>query len=450
MSKIITLFFSLLLSFSVFARSGKIELSGKVLNHSVKTIAITHLNNQELVSTELNADGSFSMSVRIEDGYYFLKYGRNSTFIYLYPKDDLSVKFDANHFKSSLVFSGQGSIRNNYLVEKEDTAAELTKDLEAFYKVDESAYYENIAKVKNLQSDLLSTYKVENFFKAEELKSLEYERLLSIQNYKSSYRFYIGGEVTPSAGFYGPVKAVDLDNKDDYRKQPYYRYLVNSVWSKRIEAAPDVDAMLKVLHKVKSQEVAISLINGFYSKISSKEKRAKDYLDLIKRVTTHRPFIEAAEKRYQEVLNASGLAKGDVSPEFDYESFKGGSVSLEDLKGKYVYIDVWATWCAPCIKQIPYLRELEKRYHDKNIVFVSISVDKEDVKDTWKQMIADKQLGGIQLFADKSFDSAFMDAFGVNSIPRFILINPEGKIVDPEAPRPSFDKTRLMLDELLN
>ena len=65
-------------------------------------------------------------------------------------------------------------------------------------------------------------------------------------------------------------------------------------------------------------------------------------------------------------------------------------------------------------------------------------------------MIADKELGGLQLFADKSFDSAFMDAYAVHSIPRFILIDPEGKIVDTEAPRPSFDKTRVLLDELLN
>ncbi len=99
---------------------------------------------------------------------------------------------------------------------------------------------------------------------------------------------------------------------------------------------------------------------------------------------------------------------------------------------------------------MPYLKKLEKRYHDKNIVFVSISVDKKEVKPTWKQMVNDKELGGLQLFADKSFDSDFMNAFAVNSIPRFILIDPKGNIVDPEAPRPSFDKTRVLLDRLLN
>ncbi|WP_234953129.1 TlpA family protein disulfide reductase [Psychroflexus halocasei] len=425
-------------------------VSGQVKNHSATTISISHLNNQELISAKLEADGKFNMSVKTEAGYYFLKYGRNTAYIYLYPKDELSIVFDAKHFQSTLVFEGHGSIRNNYLAKKSEMDSELTKDLEAFYKVDEGTYLRNIEKVKSTHLSELSKHDIEKFFVNEEKKSLEYERLLSIQNYESNYKFYLGEEVSPSEEFYKPIENLKLDNNEDYKKQPYFRYLVNSVWSKRIEAANDVDGMLKVLRKVSSQDLAISLVNGFYSKISSNNERSKDYLDLIKRVTKHKPFIDAAEKRYQEVMSSKSLKEGDFSPEFSYEAVDGSIVNLSEFKGKYVYIDVWATWCAPCIKQSPYLKELEERYHSKNIVFVSISVDKEKFKDTWKQMIVDKELGGIQLFSDKSFDSEFMNAYAVNSIPRFILIDPEGKIVKTEAPRPSFDKTRKLLDELLN
>ena len=449
MNKTIITFFALFISMSLFAKSGKIVLSGHVKNATASSIMITYLNNQKLVSAELDADGNFNMSAKIEDGYYLLKYGRNTAYIYLYPKDELTLSFDAKHFENTLGFEGLGSARNNYLAERSRVDIELTKDLEAFYKVDEAGYLKNIENVKNTHKALLATYEVNSFFKIAEEKSLEYDRLLSIQNFKSNYKFYLGDDISPSKGFYEPVESLDLDNEDDYKKQPYYRYLVNSSWSKRIEAAPDVDGMLETLRMVPSQDVAISMINGFYSKISSNKERSKDYLDLIKLVTKDKRFIKAAEKQYREVVKSKGLSKGDTSPEFNYETVDGEMVSLSDLKGKYVYIDVWATWCGPCIKQAPYLKKLEERYHDKNVVFVSISVDKKEVKDTWKQMIADKQLGGLQLFADKSFDSAFMDAYAVHSIPRFILIDPEGKIVDTEAPRPSFDKTRDLLDELL-
>ncbi|MGB6269512.1 MAG: TlpA disulfide reductase family protein [Olleya sp.] len=70
------------------------------------------------------------------------------------------------------------------------------------------------------------------------------------------------------------------------------------------------------------------------------------------------------------------LPAGTASPTFEnYENFKGGTTSLSDLKGKYVYVDVWATWCGPCIGEIPSLQTLEKEYEEKNIAFVSISTD---------------------------------------------------------------------------
>jgi len=450
MNKLICTFVTIFITMTLFANSGEIILSGQVKNHSATSIKITDLNNRELIASELDVDGKFHMSANIDEGYYFLKYGRNTAYIYLYPKDMLNVIFDAEHFVSTIVYDGQGSKRNNYLAKKSEMSSQLTKDLEAFYKVDEVTYLKNIENVKNIHLTELSKYDVEKFFIKDEKKSIEYERLLSIQNYKSNYKFYLGDEISPSEGFYNPIKNLKLDNEKDYKKQPYFRYLVNSVWSKRIDAESNVNGMLQVLRKVPSQAIGISLVNGFYSKISSKNERSKDYLDLIKKVTKHKPFISAAEKRYQEAIESKGLKAGDVSPEFSYETIDGEIIKLSSLKGKYVYIDVWATWCSPCIKQVPYLKQLEERYHNKNIVFVSISVDKEEFKSTWKQVIIEKELGGLQLFSDKSFGSEFMSAYAVNSIPRFILIDTEGKIVDVEAPKPSFDKTKNLLDKLLN
>jgi hypothetical protein len=80
--------------------------------------------------------------------------------------------------------------------------------------------------------------------------------------------------------------------------------------------------------------------------------------------------------QYDKVSKMAKL-KGAPSPKFtNYENYNGGTTSLDDLKGKFVYIDVWATWCGPCKVEIPHLKEVEKEFHDKNIAFVSISVDK--------------------------------------------------------------------------
>lgn len=150
------------------------------------------------------------------------------------------------------------------------------------------------------------------------------------------------------------------------------------------------------------------------------------------------------------------LPKGAVSPIFvGYENFKGGKTSLKDLRGKYVYVDVWATWCGPCKAEIPALKEIEKKYHGKKIAFVSLSVDDdrshggswEKANENWKKFVADNNLGGIQLFAPEGWKSEFVQGYKINGIPRFILIDPNGKIVTPTAPRPSSDELIKLFDE---
>lgn len=152
------------------------------------------------------------------------------------------------------------------------------------------------------------------------------------------------------------------------------------------------------------------------------------------------------------------LPKGSPSPTFiNYESVDQKRVSLSDFKGRYVYIDVWATWCAPCIAEIPFLKALEHDYKEKDIAFVSLSIDDdkshigswEIAKEKWRTMIQEKSLGGYQLFAPEGWKSTFVMDYKIVGIPRFILIDKEGNIVSPDAPRPSSEKLRIILDELL-
>ena len=144
-----------------------------------------------------------------------------------------------------------------------------------------------------------------------------------------------------------------------------------------------------------------------------------------------------ALEEYDEVQFRDDLS-GKPSPTFtNYQNYKGGTTSLEDFKGRYVYIDIWATWCGPCITEIPDLKAIEKAYHDKNIAFVSISIDDEEGFDRWKKMVEQKELTGTQLFADKDWRSPFVKAYRISGIPHFILIDSEGKVVSANAPRPS-------------
>ena len=172
--------------------------------------------------------------------------------------------------------------------------------------------------------------------------------------------------------------------------------------------------------------------------------------------------IEPMLDYYKEYLGEAialkaEFAKGTPSPVFEnYENYDGTKTSLANLKGKYVYIDIWATWCGPCKAEIPSLKEVEANYHDKDIHFVSISIDDarthkdswEKANEDWKAMVADKELAGIQLFAPKGWETAFIEDYKVRGIPRFILIDPDGNVVTPDAPRPSSPDLIALFDEL--
>ncbi len=186
----------------------------------------------------------------------------------------------------------------------------------------------------------------------------------------------------------------------------------------------------------------------------------KTFTDLIDKSKLDKAFADKQKKdletnlgslkQYYEKGKANRKLNNTVSPPFDFENYAGGRVKLADLKGKYVYIDVWATWCGPCRAEIPFLKKAEEKYHGKNIEFVSISVDVPKDYDKWKTFVKEKELGGLQLLADNNWKSDFITAFSINSIPRFILIDPDGKVVDSDAMRPSNPKLIEKLDKLLN
>ncbi|CAM3574068.1 TlpA disulfide reductase family protein [Flavobacterium gelidilacus] len=159
--------------------------------------------------------------------------------------------------------------------------------------------------------------------------------------------------------------------------------------------------------------------------------------------------LNGLKSYYMQTLEAKKM-NGSASPDFNFENFKGGTTSLTDLKGKYVYIDVWATWCGPCRAEIPFLKEVEEKYEGKNISFVSLSIDRVSDREKWSKFIIEKELGGIQLLAEADWKSKFVQDYKINGIPRFILIGPNGEIISADAPRPSSTSLVELFDSVLN
>jgi peroxiredoxin len=132
------------------------------------------------------------------------------------------------------------------------------------------------------------------------------------------------------------------------------------------------------------------------------------------------------------------LTSGQPAPDFTLTDATGKTVSLRELRGKVVYLDFWASWCGPCLAEMPASNDLRKQFAGREVAFVYISLDTKPT--AWQQALAAQQLTGpnsVHLRADQEFGSAVALAYGVQSIPSYWLIGRDGRLVQNGAPRPS-------------
>lgn len=143
--------------------------------------------------------------------------------------------------------------------------------------------------------------------------------------------------------------------------------------------------------------------------------------------------------------DSTGFTSEDKFPDITFLDTEGKEVRIKDFKGKYIYIDVWASWCYPCRREYPALKALRERLKDKAIVFVGISCDAGEIR--WKGALRDEKMDGIQWILKKG-DRSFMSFFKIATIPRYILVDRKGKIINPDIERPSNPKTEESLKAL--
>lgn len=134
--------------------------------------------------------------------------------------------------------------------------------------------------------------------------------------------------------------------------------------------------------------------------------------------------------------------------DFSYPDRHGKRFSAEDFKGKVILLDFWATWCQPCIQEIPHLKALEEHFKNEEIVFIGISVDYAKDRAKWEQFIDQRALPGYQLFSEEG-EGETIKHYTINSIPRFMIIGKDGKVASPNAPKPSAPILKGLLEEEL-
>ena len=148
-------------------------------------------------------------------------------------------------------------------------------------------------------------------------------------------------------------------------------------------------------------------------------------------------IFKSNEKVYNGIKN---IMPGMQAPDFLIEDINGNSFHFKDIigKGKAVYVDFWATWCAPCCAEIPYMEKLAGKFKDNNeIVLISISVDNNRKK--WEEKVKADNPSWPQYIISPKGEKEFDSIYNINGIPRFMLIDKNGCFIDNDTIRPSFE-----------
>jgi len=121
------------------------------------------------------------------------------------------------------------------------------------------------------------------------------------------------------------------------------------------------------------------------------------------------------------------LARARMAPAFAITTIDGRRVSLDDLAGKVVLIDFWATWCGPCREALPHMRQIAQKFAAEPLVVISVSLDSDDGK--WRSFVAKNEMTWLQT-RDGGFDGSLARLFSVNAIPHTFTIDADGVLQD--------------------
>ncbi len=132
-------------------------------------------------------------------------------------------------------------------------------------------------------------------------------------------------------------------------------------------------------------------------------------------------------QRAMRFISEPELARARMAPPFAVITEEGQRFSMDELAGKVVLIDFWATWCGPCRAALPHMREIAKKFHGQPLVVLSISLDEDEEK--WKAFIAKNEMTWPQ-YRDGGFTGPIAKAFGVSAIPHTFTIDTDGVLQD--------------------
>ena len=202
------------------------------------------------------------------------------------------------------------------------------------------------------------------------------------------------------------------------------------------EELKSFDALLAEHKGEKTDEVAQILFMkaALYAQVLDDNAKAKEMFQQLKTDFPDTPSAKKADaiiaslaKHEESDKIQKSLAEGAQFPDFHEKDLEGKPLSVANYKGKIVMIDFWATWCGPCVAELPNVLKTYQKYHDKGFEIIGVSLDEDKNKLT--SFIKEKDMKWPQYFDGKGWENKVSTQYGITSIPATYLLDKDGKII---------------------
>ena len=413
---------------------------------ATEVVAVCH---NDISVLPLDGDGCATFTLKGSVMACFrLFHGQESLLLYMEEGDNAALSFEGHDIKGTYVFEGEKAPAVKYLntvslvaLPDEDYALPFEE-----YKTRLDAKAADAVKL--LKANGLSSV---GDFEENEEDRIRYSYAAPLIMYPMAHRIMTGNmEYQPGEDYYDVIESYVVEDErlaclDEYRAfvaeamhvlDPEGRG-TTSVYPKTVAQMKFAADRLSdpAVKEIILHHIAAAYVDNFGVKdISEMENIYHTYV--------RDTLLTSSFARKYERWDLS--RPGKRSPGFRAPDVDGKEYTLADFRGKYVYIDMWATWCGPCKREMPYLKALEEEFKDAEIVFVGLSVDKD--KAAWENMVRQGELTGVQLYLGTG--SRFQEGYRVEAIPRFILLDKEGVIISNDMSRPSAKETAETLRNL--
>lgn len=466
------LLFILLIANSIFCQAAtKINGVFKVADQRKFTIYLKEILGTndlgEPYEQEMNIaqKRSFSMKLDVKKPAFYLmvvvteldgnKSVHNNT-VYLRPNDKLQVEFTANDQLG--LFCNYSKITNTDNRALSEINEKFNDHFRALFKSNDDVWIqrESLSQFYTLTEEVLKNERVSPEvrkyleFKAFDTYNTHLYRMALDYNRQSKTKSPIEAKfyeqpVDPLLYFNDPTIFLFPNTASNVAR--YLEVKTGMPVYKSRKTLDEISGQISLLKsKITSNQlidqVIGSMLNTYINTYNSFDNFEQDKVTFAV-VTQQMNDVAVRGRVKRKFENLKYTMKGSALPDLKFENMAGESVGLEQFKGKYLFIDVWASWCVPCIKMTPLVQELEKQYEGKNITFVALSIDAN--KHAWLNKMKELNMHGHQ-FLDQT--SAFAKELNITGIPHYMVYDPEGKLVVYQAPMPSSPKLKEVIDQL--